>query len=113
MIAYLELGYLTPLSGLRVCYTDLNIPWYSYTCVYEHTKRAHKYKYVQIILVLLHPDQQDCVDGVTNSLHIMEHLAIHNKLNHSHLSTRYHHLYKYSGDVITSMCMQIVTSCCQ
>ena len=43
-MAYLELGYLTPLSGLRVCYTDLNIPWYSYTRVYEHTKRAHKYK---------------------------------------------------------------------
>ena len=55
MIAYLELGYLTPLGGLRVCYTDLNIPWYSYTRVYEHTKRAHKYKYVQ---VLLHPHQQ-------------------------------------------------------
>ena len=58
MIAYLELRYLTPLGGLRVCYTDLNIPWYSYTCVYEHTKGAHKYKYVQIILVLLHPHQQ-------------------------------------------------------
>ena len=58
MIAYLELGYLTPLGGFRVCYTDLNIPWYSYTRVYEHTKRAHKYKYVQIILVLLHPHQQ-------------------------------------------------------
>ena len=58
MIAYLELGYLTPLGGLRVCYTDLNIPWYSYTCANEHTKCAHKYKYVQIILVLLHPHQQ-------------------------------------------------------
>ena len=57
MIAYLELGYLAPLGGPRVCYTDLNIPWYSYTRVYEHTKRAHKYKYVQIILVLLHPHQ--------------------------------------------------------
>ena len=49
LLAYLELGYLTPLGGLRVCYTDLNIPWYSYTRVYEHTKHAHKYKYVQII----------------------------------------------------------------
>ena len=58
MIAYLELEYLTPLGGLRVCYTDLIIPWYSYAHVYEHTKRAHKYKYVQIILVLLHPHQQ-------------------------------------------------------
>ena len=58
MIAYLELRYLTPLGGLRVCYTDLNIPWYSYTRVYEHTKCAPKYKYVQIILVLLHPHQQ-------------------------------------------------------
>ena len=58
MIAYLELGYLTPLGGLRVCYTDLIIPWYSYTRVYEHTKRAHKHKYIQIIPVLLHPHQQ-------------------------------------------------------
>ena len=53
-----ELGYLTPLGGPRVCYTDLNIPWYSYTRVYEHRKHAHKYKYVQIILVLSHPHQQ-------------------------------------------------------
>ena len=82
MIGYLELGYLTPLGGLRVCYTDLNIPWYSYTRVYEHTKCAHKYKYAQIILVLLHPHQ---------------HLAMHNKVGHSHLSTCYHHLYKYAG----------------
>ena len=27
----------------------------------------------------------------------MSHLAMHNKLNHSHLSTCYHHLYKYAG----------------
>ena len=45
-MAYLELGYLTPLGSLRVYYTDLNISWYSYTRVYEHTKRVHKYKYV-------------------------------------------------------------------
>ena len=45
--------------------------------------------YVQTNLVLLHPHQQRylCVDGVTNCLHIMEHLAMHNKLGHSHLST--------------------------
>ena len=36
-------------------------------------------------------------NGVTNSLHIMEHLAMHNKVGHSHLSTCYHHLYKYAG----------------
>ena len=48
--------------------------------VCEHMKRAHKHKYVQIILVLLHSHQEVlylCVDGVTNSLHIMEHLAMH------------------------------------
>ena len=33
-------GYLTPLGGPKVCYTDLTILWYSYTRVYEHTKRA-------------------------------------------------------------------------
>ena len=32
-----------------------------------------------------------CVNGVTNSLHIMEHLAMHIKVGHSHLSTCYHH----------------------
>ena len=34
--------------------------------------------YVQIILVLLHLHQPVlCINGVANSLHIMEHLAIH------------------------------------
>ena len=57
--------------------------------VYEHMKRAHKHKYVQIILVLLHPYQQVwylCVDGVTNSWHIMEHLTMRYRLGHSHLN---------------------------
>ena len=48
--------------------------------MYEHTKRAQNHKYAQIILVLLHPHQQGCylhVDGVTNNLHIMEHLPMH------------------------------------
>ena len=72
MIAYLELGYLTPLGVLRVCYTDLNIPWYSYTRVYEPTKCAHKYKYVQIILVLfIHINRFDiCVLMVSQIVYI-------------------------------------------
>ena len=53
MIAYLELGYLTPLGGLRVCYTDLNIPWYSYTRVYEHMKCAHKYTYQNLSIQII------------------------------------------------------------
>ena len=96
MIAYLELGYLTPLGGLRVCHTDLNIPWYSYTRVYEHTKRPHKYQYVQIILwySYIHINRFDiCVLMVSQIVYI---LAMDNKLNHSHLNTCYH-LYKYAG----------------
>ena len=40
--------------------------------MYEHTKRARK--------SYIHPHQHGrylCVDSVTNSLHIMEHLAMH------------------------------------
>ena len=58
MLAYLEFRIPDTLGGPKVCYTDLTIPWYSYTRVYEHTKRAHKHKYVRIILVLLHSHQQ-------------------------------------------------------
>ena len=77
------------MGGPKLCYTDLTIPWYSYTRVYEHMKHARKHKYVQIILVPLHPYQQVLylfVDGVINSLHIMEHLAMHYRLGHSHLN---------------------------
>ena len=46
-------------------------------CTYS--KFGHKHKYVHIILVLLNPHQQGrylCADGIMNSLHINEHLAM-------------------------------------
>ena len=56
----------------------------------KNTRNIHKHKYIQIILVFLHQTVL-CIDGVKNSLHIMEHLAMH---------------------VLTSMFVHIVTSCC-
>ena len=51
-------------------------PECTYSYVYENTKFGHKHKYVQIILVLLNPGWYLCADGIMNSVHINEHLAM-------------------------------------
>ena len=46
--------------------------------MFINTRKIHTNNYVQIILVRLHVHQPVlCIDGVANSLHIMERLAMH------------------------------------
>ena len=70
---------LSYLESYKASLTFSIDPECTYLYVYEHTKFEHKHKYVQIILVLLNPHQQGwnlCADGIMNSLHINEHLAM-------------------------------------
>ena len=50
--------------------------WCAYGYVHKHMNHT-KHEYVQIILALTSTSTVFCIDDVTNSLHIMEHLAMH------------------------------------